>query len=148
MEVFSPNSGNIREIQSAADAGLINQVHCNMYSGVGNPDTRDCLAAFLIGAGNNSFFSGPDAWNVRQSAEDPTGIQDVVARWRPEYEKPLGPPKSLGQLGANNVWHREFEHAAVAFNATTCKGVIQWADGSITEGPGCDVGCKVCHKIR
>jgi hypothetical protein len=61
------------------------------YASEGNPDTRDCLAAFLIGAGNNSFFSGPDGWEIEQSAADPTGIRDVQRRWRPEYDRPLGP---------------------------------------------------------
>ena len=118
------------------------------YAGAGNPDTRDCLAAFLIGAGNNSFFSGPDGWSIRRSAEDPAGIQDVKQRWRPEYDRPLGPPRGLGALGSGNAWRREFAHASVVFNATTCQGSIRWDDGAVTNGPGCDPGCKVCHKVN
>ena len=147
METFQPNSGNIRQIQNAASKGLINQVHCNMYSGVGNPDTRDCLAAFLIGAGNNSFFSGPDGWEIRESSEDPTGIQDILGRWRPYYDKPLGLPKSDGVLDAD-MWKRDFEYASVVFNATTCAGNIRFQDGLEVVGPGCEPGCKVCHKAQ
>lgn len=146
METFQPSTGDIRVIQGAAKDGVFNQVHCNMYAGAGNPDTRDCLAAFLIGTGPNAYFSGPDSWNVRQSAQDPAGIEDVRARWRPEYDKPLGPPSGLGAL-AGDTWHRDFAHASVDFNTTICKGTIRWADGSVTDGPGCDPGCKTCHKV-
>lgn len=148
METFNPSSGDIRTIQAAARNGLVNQVHCNMYKGEGNPDTRDCLAAFLIGAGNNSFFSGPDGWAIRQSSEDPTGLQDVQSRWRSEYDRPLGPPKGLGTLSGDGVWRREFAHASVVFNTTTCQGTIHWDHGDPTVGPGCVPGCKVCHKQR
>ena len=148
METFRPSTGDIRTIQAAASEGLTNQVHCNMY-GPYPPDTRDCLAAFLVGTGPNAFFSGPDSWNVRQSAEDPAGIEDIRSRWRADYDKPLGPPTGLGVLGAGNEWRRDFAHASVTFNATVCQGTIRWhTDGSVTAGPGCEPGCEVCNKTE
>ena len=38
-------------------AGVITQVHTSYYLGAKNPDVRDALAGFLIGAGENAYFS-------------------------------------------------------------------------------------------
>ena len=146
METFMPSSGDIRTIQSAVNKGLVNQVHCNYYAQERNPDVRDCLAAFLIGTGPGAFFSGPFGWQIRQQDADPLGLHDVRQRWLPEFDHPLGEPTTNGTLGSDNVWRRSFRSARVTFNATVCKGRVDWSDGSVTEGPGCTVGCTKCFK--
>jgi len=52
-------------------AGVITQVHTSYYLGAKNPDVRDALAGFLIGAGENAYFSGPYTWAIAQTWSDP-----------------------------------------------------------------------------
>ena len=147
METFT--TGAWATVQSAAAAGIVNQVHANMY-GSGphktNADVRDALAAFLLGTGPYAYFSGPYGWQITQSCADPLGIYDIRRRWLPEFDKPLGEAKSLAQYdNTTKVSRRVFGAGTeVTFDHTTNKGTIKWSDGSVTEGPGCPADAVKC----
>jgi len=147
MEAARPSSSMITTIQASVRDGLINQVHTDMYSAARNPDVRDALAAFLIGTGPLSFFSGPFGWQVRQDWLDPLGIVDLRQRWLPEFDKPLGEATGPGTLdGTSGVWTRAFASGTtVRFDSSSSRGRIEWADGTVSQGPGC-VGdhCTQC----
>jgi len=84
---------------------------------------EDSAAAFLVGAGNNSYY-GSGNWIA-------SGLQDVQTRWCPElFEKPLGVPNGpAAKSGA--VYTRKFASGTVVtFNIRTNKGTITWASGS------------------
>jgi hypothetical protein len=60
-------------------AGVITQVHTSYYLGAKNPDVRDALAGFLIGAGENAYFSGPYTWAIAQTWSDPeVGCNELI----------------------------------------------------------------------
>jgi hypothetical protein len=148
METAMPGS-MIPTIQASVKAGLVNQVHTNMYDAGANPDVRDALAAFLIATGPLTYFSGPYGWQISQTWSDPLGIADVRRRWLPEFDKPLGEAISEGVY--NNITHiyaREFASGTnVTFNTTSNRGKIVWAnDRSVTQGPGCiGKSCVQCQ---
>ena len=81
------------------------------------------IAAFLVGAGNNSYFNcGPNCNN---------------SHVYPEFRKPLGAPLSEAQT-ANGVLTRRFAHGAVAKfrpgeDATTRgQACVVWGDGTVS----------------
>ena len=63
------------------------------------------VAAFLMGAGNQSFMANSRGWT------------DGGTFWRPEfYEQPLGRP--LGRsVQSGYMWHREFEHVSISLDS-------------------------------
>ena len=149
IEAFKPTKAMIESVQAAAADGVLTQVHANMY-GYRIADVRDALAAFLIATGPWQFFSGPDQWQINQTCTDPLGIVDIRRRWLPEYDKPLGEARGLGQHDpATNVSTRVFQSGtAVIFNHSAHRGTIRWSDGTVTQGPGCVEGapeCSVCY---
>ena len=116
----------------AAATGRLVQAH----AGYGEDGTSDehcskgvtnSLAAFLIGAGERSYYGCSRGWKVQA---DP--VEDA---WRSEYERPLGKPTGLG-VKTGDVWRRTFSSAhgttVVTFNSTSNVGAIRWA----TEQPG------------
>ena len=84
---------------------------------------RAAAAAFLIGAGERSYYTCSRGWKVQ---EDP-----VAQAWHPEYDKPLGTPVGLGKKGEDGVWRRTFKGAkgetVVEFDSHTGNGTIAWA---------------------
>ena len=110
-------------------------------------DVRNSLASFLLHARPMGFFSGPDAWAIEQgpgTEASATGLDDVVRRWPPEFDRPLGPPTTNATCtnatltGSPSVCTRKFSSGAeVIWNATAGQGTIKWADGNITQGPEC-----------
>jgi hypothetical protein len=62
------------------------------------------LAAFLIGANENSYFSYSKGWDFGSFAVFP------------EFSRPLGPPLGLPTVataGARTTYTREYEHCSV-----------------------------------
>merc|ERR1719323_2276380 len=86
--------------------------HC--WNGVTNS-----LAAFLIGAGPNSYYTCSRGWTIETSP-----IDEV---WHPEYEKKLGVPLAEASK-TGDTYYREFHHAQgvtqVSFNTTSNIGGI------------------------
>jgi hypothetical protein len=89
----------------------------------------DSLAAFLIGAGNNSYYGTGD-WIVHD-------LNDVQNRWCPNmFERPLGPPLANATKDASGVYHRNFSSGTyVSFDTNANKGQIHWAGGAPTPAP-------------
>ena len=83
----------------------------------------DVLAAFLVGAGEFSYF-GSGLWI---SAD----LADVERRWcRSLFERPLGPPRANASR-AGSVWTREFASGTiVTFDSRLGKGDIAWGGGA------------------
>eukprot|EP01048_Picozoa_sp_COSAG05_P012907 COSAG05_NODE_1329_length_5159_cov_5.257510_2_plen_518_part_00 len=90
------------------------------------------MATFLIGAGENAFFSCAHGWTGKGA--DGESIAPWVA-WLTQYDKPLGKPLGLGSKGTDGVWRRNFTSGtAVWFDGATSSTQICW------EGKGSDGG--------
>jgi hypothetical protein len=89
----------------------------------------DSLAAFLIGAGKNSYY-GTGSWIIAD-------LSDVQNRWCPNmFERPLGPPLANATKDASGVYHRNFSSGTyVSFDTNANKGQIHWAGGAPTPAP-------------
>jgi hypothetical protein len=71
---------------------------------MGHHDTRYIVAAFLMSAGNQSFFASSTCWT------------DPCTTWHPQfYEQSLGAPLSRGEA-VGTVWSRRFEHTTVTLD--------------------------------
>ena len=131
IEGFKADESSILTLQQCAANGKITEAHAG-YGEDGSADDHcsngieNSLAAFLIGAGERSYYTCSRGWKIQ---EDP-----VEASWHPEYEKPLGKPKGDGAKGADGVWSRTFVSAKgetiVTFDAKTSVGKIAWASES------------------
>lgn len=128
IEGFKADETSILTLQQCVANGKIVEAHAG-YGEDGEADEHcsngieNSLAAFLIGAGERSYYTCSRGWKIQ---EDP-----VEKSWHPEYEKALGKPKADGAKGADGVWSRTFLSAkgetVVTFNAKTNVGKIAWA---------------------
>lgn len=122
IEFFEPNDGSITELMAGVSKGYFVQAH----TGVGNACNcgtdcmKDSLAAFLIGAGEYSYFGG-GKWIAKDLA-------DVESRWCPElFEQPLGKPDADAVKGNDGIWRRSFASGTkVEFDSNTKKGKLIW----------------------
>ena len=64
------------------------------------------MAAFLVSAGNQSFFAVQSSWT------------DPGTTWHPHFDQKLGAPKGLATVTGTR-WHREFEHATVDLDCSS-----------------------------
>ncbi|XP_065183723.1 uncharacterized protein LOC135814525 [Sycon ciliatum] len=117
IEVFRPTEEDIMLLQWTADRGKLVEAHmvggdCTTDEGI-----QDHLAAFLIGAGNYSYF-GCGPWFTSTS---------IDSQWKASYDKPLGAP--LGRPSkTKSVYTRKFASGTtVHFDCSTNKGTIDWA---------------------
>lgn len=124
IEFFHPDEASIIELQAGASKGWLIEAHV----GVNDPVTtcgcecmNDVVAAFLVGAGDYSYF-GSGTWITKS-------LDEVSRQWCPElFERPLGRPYSDGHM-FDGRYLRHFESGTwVEFNISTNKGVIHWAD--------------------
>ena len=119
IEGFRPNNGSINALMEAVRMGKVVQAHMSDLPANGcKGNMTSHIAAFLIGAGNNSYY-GCGSWNA-------AGDDDAPWYWRPEYDYPLneptGPPWYEG-----GVWQRRFvSETLVKFDTSTNKGSIHW----------------------
>jgi len=114
----------------AADAQLVDQMRlaangqgllASYQPGSAGQDFESQLASFLIGAGTRHYF-GAGAWTC--NATEREGVT-----WHAEYDKPLGAPLGLGQLGKDGIWRRSFASGTtVTFDRASGLGKIKWAD--------------------
>ena len=127
VEFFSASAEGIEALAALADSGLLVQVHS--YSGCGDAQTfTSVLAAFLMGAGENSFFACADGWKV--DPKWPAVASDWLT-WHAEYDRPLGAPCGA-RVRTGAVYTRSFGarcDTVVTFNASSNVGGIAWGSG-------------------
>ena len=111
-------------LQAAVKAGLIFEAHAACGSSdPEDPFEQSKLAAFLIGAGEGSYYLC-GGW----------GSSSVP--WYPVYDLPLGDPLSDAVLGADGVYRRSFKAGTnVTMDSRTNNGTIAWAKPSRPAAP-------------
>lgn len=81
-----------------------------------NADVQTELAAFLIAAGEHSYYRCG-------------GWGHTDAPWYPVYNKKLGAPKGNATLGKDGIWRRSFAAGTdVTFDTSTNVGTIVWGE--------------------
>ena len=121
IEFFRPNNDSINELMLGVSVGQVVQAHVPVFVPCSS-DLTDYIAAFLIGAGEYSYFNCGN-WNA-------TGSDTTPLTWRPEYDKPLGAPKGPAEYNSG-VWTRSFmSGTVVTFDIKGKrgeKGTIEWS---------------------
>lgn len=102
-----------RLYDKAAEFEALSREHLNFY-----------LAAFLIGAQENSYFQYGWGWGTTTGP-----LVDY-----PEFRTPLGAPKGDYVQESPWVFTREFEYASVRIDLDKREGVIEW-DNEPVENP-------------
>ena len=95
-------------------------------------DEQSCLAAFLIGAGERSYYGQlQGGWSAsRYNLRPPNGAL---------FWAPLGEPDSTATLTAGNLWTRSFNHGKVEVefcitnNVGTITGLGNWTSNITTQ---------------
>jgi hypothetical protein len=91
----------IANAQAEAEAGVA------VFANNMGPLTTYQTAAFLVGAGNQSFFASATGWT------DPGTV------WQPDfYDQPLGKPLGKAEV-LGTKWTRHFEHTTVTLDCAT-----------------------------
>ena len=117
LEGFKPSNGSITQLIEGARLNIAVLAH----GGYGE-DCADMgsgsLPAFLIGAGEGSFYGCSHAWTFR------TGWNEFY----PEFSKPLGAPHGNASYDvATSTWSRVFGAGVlVTFDVSSKKGAIDW----------------------
>ena len=123
MEGFSASEGSITSLIKVSKAGYLVQAHAG-YAANGEDNhcehIENSLAAFLIGAGNYSYYGCSTGWFVDKDHMD-------WLTWHPEYDKPLGHPISDASLHGDTYERHFASGTVVQFNRKTNEGMIQWA---------------------
>jgi hypothetical protein len=124
VEFFSASADDIEALAALADSGLIVQAHS--YSGCSDAKAfTSALAAFLMGAGEKSFFACADGWEVNPLWP---AVQTDWLTWHDEYDRPLGAPCGA-RVRTGAVYSRSFGarcDTVVTFNASSNVGGIVW----------------------
>lgn len=119
IENFSANNGSINELMLGVENKKFVQAHVPVREHCTN-DLTDYMAAFLIGAGENSYFGCGD-WHG-------TGNDSIPFMWHPEYDRTLGEPTAQAKY-KDGMWSREFASGTeVWFDTHKNKGTIIWKD--------------------
>merc|ERR1712137_745038 len=128
IENFTSSEKSILELMDCVANGKITQARAGMNQYSSAEDCSDLsasstLAAFLIGAGERSYYQCIVGWNEKT---DP-----VAEVWRPEYDRPLGEPAGPA-VKTLDEYRREFVNplgtTVVTFNTTSNTGFIAWSD--------------------
>jgi hypothetical protein len=109
---------------------------------------RKALAMFLIAAGNHSRFGYMDGYDCYYAAAPPPYVWrptrssgDTCAwKWRPEFERPLGDPRSWANWNGAFKFEREFEHLNVTLDCAAGTAKFDWRE-TPTVGPGSGPTC-------
>ena len=89
-------------------------IHTHMTHATSRGVCRYTVAAFLMTAGNQSFFASSTCW------------VDPCTTWHSEfYDRPLGSPLGPGQQVSASEWHRQFEHVNVTLDCTARTATIE-----------------------
>ena len=119
IEAFQPNNRSINSLMEGVKNGKVIQAHMEKLPAGGcMGNITNHLAAFLIGAGNYSYY-GCGSWNL-------PGNSNESWYWRPEFDYPLGEPVGP-PLFDGELWQRRFvSETLVKFDITTNQGSIHW----------------------
>eukprot|EP00927_Polykrikos_kofoidii_P046470 TRINITY_DN40705_c0_g1_i1.p1 TRINITY_DN40705_c0_g1~~TRINITY_DN40705_c0_g1_i1.p1 ORF type:complete len:475 (+),score=90.50 TRINITY_DN40705_c0_g1_i1:61-1425(+) len=124
IEMFHADAASIVELQAGATQGYLVQAHVSVNDAVtqcGCDCYTDHLAAFLVGAGDYSYF-GSGTWISKSLGE-------VTRQWCPAiYDRPVGRPLSDAVLVAGRFERHFVSGTWVEFDTSTNKGSIHWAD--------------------
>ncbi|XP_065830205.1 uncharacterized protein [Oscarella lobularis] len=119
IEAFRSNEESIQRLQEAVSQKKLVEVHAGYFDSCKN--ITDTLAAFLIGAGDYSYYACSAGWTANE-------IHTDWLTWHPEYDKPLGKPTGPATK-EGDVYTRHFASGTVAtFDTKTNKGDIKWAE--------------------
>ena len=119
LEFFEANNESINNLSLGLANGKVMQAHVPIHTvDCKTGDLTDYIAAFLIAAGEHSYF-GCGMWY--------TYYNDTEAlTWRPEYDRPLGAPLGPATY-KDGLWKREFARGTkVQFDTTSNTGTISW----------------------
>ena len=138
IEFFRADAASVELLAALAARGVLVQAHsygpCDDSAGFDST-----LAAFLIGAGENSFFACSSGWKVDPAW--PAAPTDSL-QWHAAYDEPLGAP--CGPFAkAGDIYSRSFGEACgtrVLLNATSGVGTIEWR-APVTLDVARDCGC-------
>jgi hypothetical protein len=148
IEDFVGTETCVRMLQTISSRGIAIEAHAG--NAPVNASVETCahggtgsLAAFLVGAGEYSYYhcQGPtDAFST--NPEWPS-VPDMSLDWLPEYDyklgTPLGPATTQpSKTGANaSVWSRQFASGTrVQFDGGNGNGTIWWSNGLLqVSGP-------------
>eukprot|EP00040_Diaphanoeca_grandis_P020233 m.107592 g.107592 ORF g.107592 m.107592 type:complete len:406 (+) comp27809_c0_seq1:200-1417(+) len=157
IEDFTGTEKCVTELMTITARGITIQAHAG-----NNPKGNMCIngdtnamAAFLVGAGNYSYYhcsASPTTWGSNPAWPKE---HDSWLDWLPEYDVPLGAPLALASstpsphssAAANaHVWTRSFASGThVVFDGGSGNGTIYWSNGVVhtgePSGPLPD-GCK------
>ena len=124
LENFTSDEPGILLLQGFAAQGLLVHAHAGFAQQPGycaGANLTSALAAFLMGAGDSSFFLCCTSYRVELPSSD-------VLAWPEEYSRPLGKPLGLGARNASSgVWTRAFASGTVVtFDPASNVGGITW----------------------
>ena len=128
LEGFKNSEEWIIKMQVLARANKLAKAHYSMPSPgdgcLNASQVEHAMAAFLMGAGDNAFFSCASGW---EGVSAQGGVEPWVT-WLPQYDKPLGKPLGVGvKDNTTGVWSRNFTSGtSVWFNALSNEGQICW----------------------
>jgi len=127
IEFFTPDEAGIAELMDGVSRGYLMQAHAGVddaasIAGCNNlPRMTTLVAAFLIAAGDNSYF-GTGPWIS-------PGIDDVEQRWCAQlFDRPIGKPlgNATKQAGTS-LWTRSFASGTnVTLDTRAEVGTIIW----------------------
>ena len=128
IEDFVGSENCIVKLQTTVDRGYTIQARAGRFVDCGaNALDTSSLAAFLIGAGNFSYYHCAATWG-----SDPgwPSVRDAWLDWLPAYDFALGEPLAPGTKGKDGIWRRTFQSGTRAsFDPVALNGSIAWASG-------------------
>jgi hypothetical protein len=119
MESFAGTEDDVQTSLAITRTGIPFMVHTAVINDHVYPFAQReyCLAAFLIIAGEYSYWGMGAGW----------GAGDFP--WYPEFDRPLGKPLADATSFGNGRYFREFEHLNVTLDTTLKQGTIAWHGG-------------------
>ena len=116
IESFSGSEEDVQTALNLTRAGTPLMVHCTQPNNHTGPFSQReyCLAAFLIVAGEYSYWGMGNGW----------GIDSFP--WYPEFDRPLGQPMSSATSIGIGLYFRAFEHLNVTLNTALKTAKILW----------------------
>ena len=125
IEFFRADAASVEELAALAARNII--VHAHAYGPCDDATAgfESVLAAFLLGAGERSYFACSSSWKVDPAW--PAAPTDSLT-WHGAFDRPLGAPCGPYAV-AGDVYSRAFGDACrthVKLNATSGVGTIEW----------------------
>lgn len=114
-EFFTGSEEDVQTALKLVAQGTPFMVHSAGPNLIGPFSAREyCLAAFLIVAGEYSYWGMGSGWSTTSFP------------WYPEYDRPLGHPIGAAQSFGSGRYFRAFEHLNVTLDTAQKTAEIQW----------------------